>query len=465
MWFPLLRRLAIAHDAGIASAFTKHSVKIVQVLMVPRRLKSKGRAPEILAPHVSGQQSNQIRPQANRGQPQEIVGSLSKLKQSPDARSVTAALSACFKAKKYDKAHALFFAQERSVLNLQVFRTMITLSERTGRYRDSVRFLKLMQKKGLQPDVVCLSSAIHAWIKLGDWQQALETFKSMESLYKVSPNIFSYNLALKACAIGGDSSAALTIFKRLCDDARVRPDIVTLNSVINACASDSLTDQATGILMSMKQRHGIEPNCTSFNAAIRAFEKGGQWQKAREFVEVMEALGLKPNVVTFTSIIKSCARVGASEDALETFNTLKEKSILPNEYAVNSVLDALSHETYTAEVIDIMQDARNAGLYPKAWASSSEVDLHRLSVSVSCAILRIIFLELKSGVRKISDILIITGRGNNSDGNAILQVRVLKFISAYRGPKITKDPRNPGAFSLKATNITLWLKSRATEPT
>jgi len=460
MLFPLVRRLTVSHDARVASTCTNHLAKTAHVLTVPRRLKSKERSPKISVPRVSCKQPNQKRSRSNL-EVIEITSLQSRHGQSPNADSVAAAMSAFLKANRYEEAHSYFFSQGRSMQNVLVFRTMISLCEQTGKYRESIRFLKLMQKRGLQPDAACLSSGIHAWIKLGDWQQALDLFDEMECLSGISPNIFAYNLALKACVVGGNSRAARSIFKRLCDDPRVRPDIVTLNSVINACAAEGLTDEATGVLMSMSKRHGIEPNSTSFNAAIRACEEEGQWQKARNLIEVMEGSGQKPNVATFTSVIKSCARAGASEEALQTFNTLKEKSILPDEYAVNSILDALGNERFDSEKNLIMQEARKAGLYPMAWRSSSQVDLHRLSVRISCAILRIIFLELESGARNISDILVITGRGNHSDGNAILQQGVLNFNSTYPGPKITKLPGNSGAFSLKAKNIDVWLASRA----
>jgi pentatricopeptide repeat protein len=283
----------------------------------------------------------------------------------------------------------------------------------------------------------------------------------MESSFGVSPDLLTYNFALNACALGGDSSAALNILARMSEGGRVRPDVVTLNSVINACATEGKENEALGLLTSMKQQHGVEPDTTSFNAAIRAFEKEGHWRKASYLILLMEASGVEPDVATFTSVIKSCAKAGAWEKALYSFNLLKERAIPLDEYAVNSVLKALESANGEAEAIAIMQEARRIGLYSTAWASPSQVDLHRLSTAVSRAIMRIIFIELESGARKIGDLKIITGRGNHSDGgNAILQQDMLNFISTYQGPKITKS-RNPGAFLLSAGNIRTWLGSRA----
>lgn len=60
----------------------------------------------------------------------------------------------------------------------------------------------------------------------------------------------------------------------------------------------------------LQTRENCTPNTVTFNSLITAVAQGGQWQKAAEVFEQMQAHGCTPDVVTYTALISAFDKGG-----------------------------------------------------------------------------------------------------------------------------------------------------------
>ena len=99
------------------------------------------------------------------------------------------------------------------------------------------------------------------------------------------------------------------------------------------------------------------------------------------------------------------------------------------------------------------------GLYRKAWALEQTVDLHDCPASVARAVLRVVLNDLHSGARRVTDIMVVTGRGKHSSGGKpVLPQDVRAFLRDNNGPETSSASDRAGHFYLKKYAIKKWLK-------
>jgi pentatricopeptide repeat protein len=159
------------------------------------------------------------------------------------------------------------------------------------------------------------------------------------------------------------------------------------------------------------------------NAAISACEKGAQWGKALALYESMPGLGLQPDVIT-----------------------------------MNAVIEALDKGGQFDRAIAIIDDGRFSGLLDHVWVSDAMVDLHDCSAAVARSVIGRLLGDLSAGKRGVCNITVITGRGNRSEGEAVLPQEMRDYLSSMSGPTPCEVPGNPGCFVLTKKSIQMWIQ-------
>ncbi len=72
------------------------------------------------------------------------------------------------------------------------------------------------------------------------------------------------------------------------------------------------------------------PNDYAFTTMISAYGKAGNYSKAIELLDQMQATGVEPSVVTYNAVISACARAGDGQRALDWLEQMEAASIKPN---------------------------------------------------------------------------------------------------------------------------------------
>ena len=178
------------------------------------------------------------------------------------------------------------------------------------------------------------------------------------------------------------------------------------------------------LLESMKSR-ALEPEVITMSAAISACGKGGQWAKALELLESMKSRGLEPDVITMSGVIGALVASELQERACAMFD-----------------------------------DGLARGFFGSVFVSETKIDLHDCSVAVAQTALSCFLRDLNGddmAAQTQRDVIVVTGRGNRSEGEAMLPSAMRAFLVDTRGPRVTEVPENPGRFILRRDELVEWL--------
>jgi pentatricopeptide repeat protein len=237
----------------------------------------------------------------------------------------------------------------------------------------------------------------------------------------------------------------------------LQPNVITMNAAISACEKGGQWKKALALLDSMPDL-GLQPNVITMNAAISACEKSGQWEKALAILDSMPDLGLQPDVITMNAAISACEKGGQWEKALALLDSMPGLGLQPDVITMKAVIEALDKGVQFDRAISVIDAGRFSGLFGHVWVSDEQVDLHDCSAAVARSVIGCLLRDLNAGKRGVCNITVITGRGNRSDGEAVLLNVMRAFLSSISGPAPCEVPRNPGRFVLTKSSIQMWIQ-------
>ena len=124
----------------------------------------------------------------------------------------------------------------------------------------------------------------------------------------------------------------------------------------------------------------VEANVVSFNAAISACEKRGEWQMARNLMNVLDQRGIEADGITLNASISSCEK-GTQWPSAVLLLELAQMSSPPSMISFNATISACQkaaqwHQARTVLMdlhsLQVQADAINVGLAADVFAKSCE---------------------------------------------------------------------------------------------
>eukprot|EP01041_Mallomonas_annulata_P006425 gene6425-12989_t len=373
---------------------------------------------------------------------------------SPGPAPFNAAISTFIRARELSRAKKLFYLMRKgSPLphpNTITYTTLVSAYSREGLSEDIIELYDIMNSDGIQSNQAIFRCVLSSCEKLALWQLALQTLKNMQ-LTEISPGVLEYN------------------------------------SAIIACYKASKVHEVLSLLDEMK-RNNLIPTLITYNTAISALKLSGAWEKAIELLNDMENDGIKPDTVSYSSVISVCVASKQWQLALESLERMEAKNIGRNIITYNSVIEALdaAGETVRAELV--YQSALRAGIYshwkPREMGQTHEdvdtfyktntvattatttslkiekiMDFHNFPVTVARAAIMHVLGEMCADILPVSDLVIITGRGNhvNKDGSrGVLRAELIPFLLKLN-LSVSPSEMNPGRLLLTEDVVSRWL--------
>ncbi|GJS95268.1 pentatricopeptide repeat-containing protein [Tanacetum coccineum] len=185
-------------------------------------------------------------------------------------------------------------------------------------------------KDGLDSDVFVRSALVDNYAKWGELGNALVVFNEMETR-----DLIVWNSVIGAFAQNSDGDEALNLFKRM-KRCGFMADQATLTSVLRACTAMALLELGRQVHV-----HVLKYNRDLIlsNALLDMYCKCGSMEDARfEFSRMVEK-----DVISWSTMIIGLAQNGFSHEALEIFQVMKSSGTKPNYITVLGVLFACSH--------------------------------------------------------------------------------------------------------------------------
>ncbi|KAF3434897.1 hypothetical protein FNV43_RR21984 [Rhamnella rubrinervis] len=237
-------------------------------------------------------------------------------------------------------------------------------------------------KAGLESDVFVRSALIDSYSKMGELQNALSVFNEM-----VTGDLVVWNSIIGGFAQNSDGDEALNLFKSM-KRAGFPSHQATLTSVLRACTGLSLLELGRQVhvhvlkfdqdlilnnaLLDMYCKCGsvadantiftrmLEKDVISWSTMIAGLAQNGFSQEALRLFESMKLSGMKPNYVTIVGVLFACSHAGLVEDGWYYFRSMKQLfGIDPGREHYGCIIDLLGRAGKLDEAVRLIHGMKS----------------------------------------------------------------------------------------------------------
>ncbi|CAJ1418534.1 unnamed protein product, partial [Effrenium voratum] len=260
----------------------------------------------------------------------------------PDEIFLSASITACARASRWQKALAL---QALAPHSGAAGNAAMAACQRSRQWQAVLGIFESMEQQGAERNIISFTTAV----KSAPWTAAMAIAKSAKHLTK---DVFFYSGLVGACASDGQWQAALTVLQDMQENA-VQPDPVLLGALMRCCETGGWR-AALAILDSSGKCCDVQ----SFNGALAAVASGAQWQRCAALLYSMglqEAFErLAPDAASCSICITCLARCGHWERALEVLRAMPELQVQRNEVSFNAGISACQTPAAALEILQEM---------------------------------------------------------------------------------------------------------------
>ncbi|KAJ0017214.1 hypothetical protein Pint_10925 [Pistacia integerrima] len=126
----------------------------------------------------------------------------------------------------------------------------------------AVRTFKEMENNGVSHSVKSLNALIFACILAKDYKEVKRIFVEFPKIYKIEPNLETYNTVIKAFCESDESSSVYSVLaemdrKSVCKESMEKgwvPNFSTMKLLVNGLASVSRVDEAKELIGAVKEK-------------------------------------------------------------------------------------------------------------------------------------------------------------------------------------------------------------------
>lgn len=336
-------------------------------------------------------------------------------RENMDSHIQTLVIEALDRKGEIDRALDMFHEvqSEGDGVSVHVYTATIKAATNAGRMEDAFEIWKDMKVKGTLPSGHAYASIINAYGKIGDWKEAVRKFDEMvncgiradvvsctalvdalahngcwvraEKLIdwmksrKIYPNVRTYSILIAAYVRHGEFERASKLFDQMhCGELgpRNQPNEYTYSLLIKRLGEKGRWKEAESIflflqkdIMEAKESKAGQRRIASVNAVIcsslmYAYEKGGCWEKAVEFLPVVDALGFGDVVIIRNIALSALAKAGQMSVAEGIFRQLQQPDGVSYETVIAGY--GLSGDVEKAEMM--LKDMAMAGFEPSDYS-------------------------------------------------------------------------------------------------
>lgn len=382
---------------------------------------------------------------------------------SKDVKTYSSAITACARVGRFQKAIDLYIQMENENIkqNTITLNAVLNACIQGRQLEQALQLFDDASNKGIYKDAVTYSIII---IGLGDSKQfemAKELFLTMDG--KVTKDTGTYNAMITACKRTGHWQYSIQLLNEMISGGNnVYPDCKSFATVITCCGNAGKWEEAMKIYIRMDEM-GIAKDRVVFNAIINALQTAGEWQQA---VNILQAMNVTIPV-SITSINPAEIFAQTQEIYSEALNEgmLKHWIEIPDSNQKQFKKKVYEVKSRSLYVID---NENKLDIGRKIDISNKVMDLHGFPLPVAQAAIDRIFQEvLDIEYSEISDIKIITGKGNhlNTSGTrGVLKTEIEIYIRKHIEPRgyliLETSENNDGVLIVKSGSIKRWIEAK-----
>ncbi|CAK9135215.1 unnamed protein product [Ilex paraguariensis] len=196
-------------------------------------------------------------------------------------------------------------------------------------------------RKGIKWDIHIGTAMVDMYAKCGCIELALQIFNGMSCR-----NVFTWNALLGGLAMHGHGHKALEHFDQMVRIG-IRPNEVTFLSILTACCHSGLVDEGREYFYQMiSHDYNLSPKLEHYGCMVDLLCRAGLLDEAQEIIRRMP---MPPDVLIWGSLLSACKANEnlLSHDVLDRLHELESEDsgvyvLLSNIYATNERWDAVS---------------------------------------------------------------------------------------------------------------------------
>ncbi|KAM0941268.1 putative tetratricopeptide-like helical domain superfamily [Dioscorea sansibarensis] len=297
----------------------------------------------------------------NKGRVHDVVRMITAMQHEndpashPDHVTYTTVISALVKAGEVDRARKVL--DEMSIAGVPANR--VTYNVLLKGYCQKLQLDKakelakeMLERKGLEPNVVSYNILIDGCILLDDSAGALAYFNEMRER-GIAPSKVSYTTLMKAFALSGQPKLAHQVFDEMVKDKRVKVDRVAWNMLVEGYCRLGLIEEGKRVVEKMKES-GLQPDVATYGSlanGIALARKPGEalllWNEVKERRE--ESPALIPDEGLLDALADVCVRAAFFKKALEIVACMEECGISPNRAKYKRIYVEMHSRMFTSK--------------------------------------------------------------------------------------------------------------------
>ncbi|KAJ8465401.1 hypothetical protein OPV22_027953 [Ensete ventricosum] len=237
----------------------------------------------------------------------ESARSLFSEMEERDLLTWTTMVSGLAKSGSFQEALALFGSMQRSEVRPDevILGTMLSVCAHMGALDQGKYIHLLMDRQGVNHDVVIETALVDMYAKCGGLEFALQVFEEMRER-----NVFTWNAVIGGLAMHGHGRRALELFGRMMNKERIMPDDVTFIGLLSACSHAGLVDEGLRCFRMMKEVYQMRPRTEHYGCVVDMLCRARLLQDALAF---MESMPITPNAVMWAGLVAACRAAGDVE--------------------------------------------------------------------------------------------------------------------------------------------------------
>ncbi|KAL5213728.1 hypothetical protein ABZP36_002880 [Zizania latifolia] len=277
----------------------------------------------------------------------EALGVLGEMDITPNEGMLATALVACGRlgmARAGKAVHGWCVKRERE-LSLIVGNAVLDMYAKCEKLDLARRVFDMLLVK----DIVSWTIMISGLVQCKRPSEALEVFNTMQKS-GVKPDKVVLSTVLSACANLGALESGRWVHEYI-ERKGIEWDVHVGTSVVDMYTKCGCLDTAVSIFQKMPLK-----NVSSWNALINGFALHGHGREALECFDRMVASGLHPNEVTFITALGACCHSGLVQEGRQLFELMtKSYKLSPWEEHYGCMVDLLGRAGLIQDAYDVIK--------------------------------------------------------------------------------------------------------------
>ncbi|CAK9176960.1 unnamed protein product [Ilex paraguariensis] len=211
--------------------------------------------------------------------------------------------------------------------------SMVAVYAQNGQFDDALEVCREMESLGIIPNAGTMASLLPAVT-----YTARDNVMFIKDMFvNAKQTLVSWNVMIAVYVNNSMPSEAVELYSQM-DAHGLERDAITVASILPACGDLS------SLLLGRRiheyvERKRLMPNLSLENALIDMYAKCGSLQEARKVFDGMQ----RRDVVSWTSMISAYGMSGQGRNAVALFHKMRKMGLTPDSIAFVSILSACSH--------------------------------------------------------------------------------------------------------------------------